>query len=214
MLKHLLVAAVALTATAAFAAPKNVTVAHGNTVTIFHGAPANTAVHQQLRPHGATIFSNLVTAYNCCTGWTLSGSPSSPIGQQIFLAEAFTPATAATAKEIDVAVSWVTGNNGVTIGLYTDAGGVPGTKIAAKTVKNLSGFGSSSSAVAVAKVKAKLAAGTQYWVTLTFTKKFKNEWAAWNWTQDNSNAITAAVDSGSGWSPTQLSPAGGFAVYD
>jgi hypothetical protein len=216
MFKQLLVAAFTLTATAALAAPKNITLERGNTVTVFHGHVTGTVATRQHDPKKQAIFTNLTQPYDCCEGWTLSGSPSSPIGETLFLAEGFTPTKAATATEIDVAVGWVTGSNGVTIGLYSDNNGVPGTQLWSKTVKNLDEFGTSSSSVGVGKIKGgvALSAGTQYWVTLTFTKKYANEWAAWNFTEDNDNAIPAAVDTGSGWTATQLQPGGGFAVYE
>jgi len=214
MFKHLLVAAFALTASAAYAAPKNVTLEQGSRLTVFHGAQTGT-VAPQLPPRHA-IFSNITTPYNCCSGWTLSGSPSSPIGETLFLAEAFTPSRSATAKEVDVAVGWVEGNNGVTIGLYSDNGGVPAaTPLWSKTVRNLTTFGTSASAVGVGRVRpgVALTAGTQYWVTITMKRHYANEWAAWNQTEDNDTALTAAVNTGSGWVATQLQPAGGFAVY-
>jgi hypothetical protein len=215
MLKHLLIiATVALTATAAFAHPKIVGLENGLVATTFDSAQTGKVIHQQHHPHGATIFSNLTQPYNQGGGWGLSGGPQSQLGETLFLAEAFTPSVSTTAREIDVAVGWEAGNNGITVGLYSDNGGVPGTKLGSRPVTNLVQFGTSSTAVGVAKLKrVALTAGTQYWVTLTFSKKYANETAAWNTTLDNDNTINAAFNLGSGWEGTQFQPAGAFAVY-
>jgi hypothetical protein len=171
------------------------------------------------RPGTPAIFSNIGTKYPkgeyfCCEGYTISG-PTSDIGSTNWLAAAFTPAASATVTEVDVAVGYVTGTNGITIGLYADAGGVPGTLLKSFTVSSLPTFGSCC-ALAVAKDKAgvPVTAGTQYWITLTTPGKESSTWDAWNLnTTDQVDTATIAVNTGSGWTASLALPAPSFGVY-
>ncbi len=171
------------------------------------------------RPGAPAIFSNIGTKYPkgeyfCCEGYTISAA-GSVIGSQNWLAAAFTPASSATVTEIDVAVGYVEGTNGITVGLYADAGGVPGTLLKSFKVSGLPTFGDCC-ALAVAKDKTGVAvtSGTQYWIALTTDSKEKNTWDAWNLnTTDQVDTATIAVNTGSGWEPSEALPGPAFGVY-
>lgn len=186
---------------------KIVSVDHG--LTSFTAPPAHS-------PDASVIFSNIGTAYPkglyfCCYGSTISGS-SSALGSQNWVAMQFTPAAKATVSEIDAAVGWFSGTNQVTLGLYTDAGGAPGTKIKDGVASGLQ-TGGGCCGLAVLKTKAKLKAGTPYWVTVT-TEGANNTFGFWNFNStDQIDTVPISNNTGSGWQALGATvPAPGFAV--
>lgn len=168
-------------------------------------------------PGPEPIFSNIGTAYPkglyfCCYGGTIGG-PASQVGQ-VWQAEAFTPSGNFKVTNIDAAVGFVSGTNGVTIGLYADAGGIPGKKLFAKNVTGLGAFGG---CCGLATIKSKngiaITSGTQYWVVISTDKNTSTTWDAWNMnTTDQIDPINWAINEGSGWSGGQTLPAFSFDV--
>jgi hypothetical protein len=166
-----------------------------------------------------TIYSNLATLYPngtyfCCYGYTISGA-TSPIGEQIWLATAFTPATSMSVTEVDAAVGYVEGTNGIVLSLAKDAGGVPGAVLKSWNVGGLGTFGSCCT-LATGKDKGGIpvTAGTQYWVTVTTSSKEANEWAAWPFNStDMINTQVTASNTGSGWEASEALPGLSFGVY-
>jgi hypothetical protein len=172
------------------------------------------------KPGSATIYSNLATKYPngiyfSGEGDTLCG-PDCALNESIEVGGAFTPTANATAKEVDAAVGYIEGTDSITLAIYSDNSGVPGTALWSGSTKTLPTFGDCCG-LAVAKIKGGLAltAGTQYWVVATTDKKQTTTFAAWNLA--TTNQITAAPaaynDNGTGWTgyTTILPPA--FAVY-
>ncbi len=165
------------------------------------------------------IYSNLATLYPngvyfCCYGYTLSG-PTSPIGEQIWLAVGFTPSANATVTEIDAAIGTVEGTNGIVLSLASDAGGVPGATLKSFKIGGLPTFGSCC-ALAVGKDKKGIpvTAGTQYWVTVTTSAQESDEWAAWPFnTSDMISSQVLAQNTGSGWTAGSSLPGIGVGVY-
>lgn len=163
-----------------------------------------------------TIYSNIskypYAKYFCCYGWTLSG-PSSGIGEQIWLAAPFTPSSNATATKVETSAGTFGGTNELVISIFSDSGGLPGTALASKHVKNLSEFGDCC-VLTTAKFPAGVAltGGTQYWVVMSTDNTdadFEGAWAI-N-TTDDRETYTFAVNTGSGWGTTE-SFLGGYAV--
>lgn len=150
--------------------------------------------------------------YFCCYGYTISG-PTSPVGEEIALAVAFTPTTTKTLAAIQVGVGYVEGTNAIAVSLFSDAGGLPGTSLASLNVANLPTFGSCCAlATASSSGGVTLTAGTQYWVVVS--TPVKNTYAAWNFnTTDEVDEQTLAVNEGSGWLPSGALPGLAFAVY-
>lgn len=222
------VAALAIAGSAA-AAPKNPVGANGvvaskngsRTIATSPVRQGITKYERHLPPGETTIYDNIAEAYpdglyNCCSGWTVSG-PSSLIGEQFWLAAAFTPSTDVTADMVELGIGYVTGAvNGVKVSINEDAGGVPGDEIAVfPNVDNLPSFGSCCVVMSARTHKgAALTAGTQYWVTVTTRQKEADEWAAWNEeTTEQITPQTAAGNTGTGWQPTTLLPSVAFAVF-
>lgn len=165
-------------------------------------------------PALSVIFSNLGTGgsvYNCCTGWTIS-AVGSIIGSQQWIGEAFTPASDATATKLKVGVGYVTGTNGVTIGIYTDKNGVPGKVLRKWNKKNvLPAFGTCCTLmVGNDSTGVPLTGGTQYWVVVKTSSLTPDTWDAFN--LSNSGIGDMAANFGSGWQAEGSNQQGAFAV--
>ena len=128
---------------------------------------------------------------------------------------AFTPTASATAAEVDVAVGYISGANEVTLNIYSDGSGVPGTALWSGVAKALPTFGTCCG-LAVAKIKGGLALtkGTPYWVVVTTDKKEATTFAAWSLaTVDQIDTANVAQKSGSGWQAFSTTEPYAFAIY-
>ena len=166
------------------------------------------------------IFSNLGTRYPmglyfCCSGATVSG-PDSALGFQSWPAMEFTPSTDATVTELDLAIEWISGTNEVDLGLYTDAGGIPGTLLKTFKASGLQSVGGCCSlAVGKDKEGIPITAGTPYWVAATTARNAPDTFGSWEFNStDQVDAVPSAVNKGSGWVTNGGAvPAASFAVY-
>jgi len=145
-----------------------------------------------------TIFSNLGTGgtvYNCCAGWSVSGS-SSANTDQFWNANAFTPAADAEITRIDVAIGNLSGTNGVTLQLATDSGGVPGTVLRTWHLTGLPAFGTcctldtTGTAVFVHQSQ-------QYW--LVALPAAGDTYDAWNVAPTDGTGPVKSNEAGTGW---------------
>ncbi|MGH6890357.1 MAG: choice-of-anchor R domain-containing protein [Rhizomicrobium sp.] len=172
-------------------------------------------------PGVVKVFDNLPSArkypygtYFCCLATEVAG-PDNGYNPQQWWAEAFTPSTNATVTKIEVAVTYMVGTNGVKIGLYSDANGVPGAALIAKDVTNLPPFGGCC-ATMVLKDKDGIAAtaGTQYWVVLSTDSNNDGFLGSWNYNStDQVTKINQAINTGSGWQGGSYYPGVGLAVW-
>lgn len=212
-----LLAALAFAATTAQAAGVNGASASKDklTTTVRAGSMHYTPSGQ---PRGDAIFDNIgfhypKGLYFCCYGDTISG-PNSQIGQTIWPAAQFTPASDATIKTIDVAVGWVSGANRVVINLAEDAGGVPGNVLRSFPVTGLGSFGDCCQ-LAEVSTHVHVTGGTPYWIFLSTDDTSKTTWAAWPFNStDQTDTINVAGYDGSSWTAFGASrPAISFALY-
>jgi hypothetical protein len=161
-----------------------------------------------------TIYDNLGTGtnvYNCCTGWNVTGK-TSQVGVQTWSATPFTPKTAATLTEIQIAIEWVNGQNGAIVTLNTDKAGVPSTKVLQKWVfKNLHSAGTCC-ALSTGKLKTgiKLAKGKQYWVVAMCPT---TTWAAWNLNSTGAVGNLAQQNNGGSWKVYANSTLGAMGLF-
>jgi hypothetical protein len=124
---------------------------------------------------------------------------------------AFTPAASVTSKSVTLglmafAPSAYTYQADVSI--YSDAGGVPGTALATKTVSAPTVFGTLGAPV-TAKLKVSLTAGTQYWVVVAGHSS--TDLLAWGFEDaDFVNAPLSAQNYGSGWNTFNTVQAPGY----
>jgi hypothetical protein len=169
-----------------------------------------------------TIFSNLAYLYTNGLYWAGGGKvisgPKSDWGAEFWEASAFTPATRATATEIELALTYYDGTNAVVVTLSADRGGVPGRALATGTVKALPPFGTCCQTTLVSFGRGvKLAANTQYWITVQTNTHQTDATVVWNLNDaDQVSGQTYALDlSEQGWlaeEPPRV-PGVAFAVY-
>jgi hypothetical protein len=177
---------------------------------------------RQIPPGETAIYDNLAHAYPdgtyfCCYGFTISGA-SSIIGEQIWLAVSFTPSTDITADRVELGLGYVTGAvNGAKVSINDDAGGLPGSELAAFKVSNMPPFGSCCATASDgngAHHGAALTAGQQYWLVVSTKKTEGDLWAAWNMNDtEQVNLQNGAANTGGGWQSTAFLPGVAVAVY-
>jgi hypothetical protein len=207
---------------AAFAATPATTVTTadngGHRLVIIHNAGGSFTPPLALKAKLPAIFSNFATlypkgVYNASNGAVVAG-PNNFQGQS-WLAAAFTPATTATVQEIDVAAGFINGaKNVVQIGLYSDASGIPGTKLWSGNAV-LPTFGLCCAIIVKHdKGAVTVTAGTQYWVALTTLSSDPNFYGAWNLNVlDQVDTFVTATNFGNGWNALPTNPNFAFGVY-
>ena len=160
-----------------------------------------------------TIYNNFSSyplgRYWCCSGWTVSG-PNSIIGDDIAVAMPFTAPGNATVTRIVVGVGYVTGANGVTVSLYNDSGGLPGTSLGNLDQTGLPQFGTCCT-VLVSNVGIPITAGSKYWVVVQTGPDTLDTWDAWNQNDTNQTNQPFASRTNGVWTPS-LGILGAFAV--
>ena len=166
---------------------------------------------------GTVIYSDMGSpgsySYQCCIGYTTSGS-TSLIGETITGASEFTSPGNFSVGEIDVGIGWVAGDNAANFSIWTDVGNLPGAQIgSAFQVSGLPTFGSTSSAVvSVTGITGiSLASGDNYFLVVSSgANPANNTWDAWNL----ANTATGLFDQQTNgvWAQFPGSSLGAFAV--
>lgn len=218
-----LAASLTLAGSAALAAGQKPVSVRMNGVTMLTAPSIRPFVQPAPREPGLiTIFDNLLPTkkypygtYFCCFGIAVAG-PNNGYDPEQWWAEAFTPGANATVTRIEVAVTYMAGpTNGVNIGLYTDANGVPGAPLVSEDVTNLPPFGGCCT---VMNIKDKngipVTAGTQYWVVLSTDSANAGLLGSWDYNgMDQVTKTNQAIDTGSGWQAGSYYPGPGLAVF-
>jgi hypothetical protein len=190
-----------------------VTTSKDGRVTLASPASAGDLAPRVDLPDAAQIYNNIsnypLGRYWCCSGWTISG-PISPIGQTFADAMPFTAPGNATVTKLIVGVGYVTGTNGVTLSLNSDAGGVPGAALASFDLSGLPQFGSCCT-VEMQNTGVPINAGAKYWVVVATGDDTQDTWAAWNNNDTNQTLQPFATFQNGVWSPTS-GILGAFAV--
>ncbi|MGB8885886.1 MAG: choice-of-anchor R domain-containing protein [Candidatus Korobacteraceae bacterium] len=150
-----------------------------------------------------TFFTDLGpqgNVYNCCSGWTVSGSGT--VGESFTAANLFTSLLTGSVSQIDLGVGFVTGVNSFYASVWTDNGGLPGTELG--QWNNLSSgttFGQCCGLVTISNITGlSLTAGTQYFVVLGPTTLGSTTWEAWNLNNQNVNGLDLySTNGGQSW---------------
>jgi hypothetical protein len=207
--------ALASFAAAAHAAPPDVMFSQDGHVAVVTGGNAATTPGI-LTPGLKPIFSNLASldpngVYMADTGYTVSGGNS-----QFWYAAAFTPTANATAAEIDIGATYISGKKPkLELELYADDNGLPGQELwsgDATIAVNEVGC----CALTTAKIKGGIAltAGTQYWVGVSTLANGPDTMAIWNFNvTDQVDAESLAENQGSGWVARSWLPGIAFGVF-
>jgi hypothetical protein len=168
------------------------------------------------------IFSNLLPVkkypngtYFCCFGPTVAGPDNQYGVPEQWWAEAFTPTANMTVTKVEVGIGFAIGTNSVNMGLYSDAGGLPGTVLVSRDIGNLPAFGSCCITMSLKdRSGIPVTAGTQYWVVLGTDSSDTDFLGGWNDnTPDQVTRINQAENFGSGWQADTISPGVALAVW-
>jgi len=130
-----------------------------------------------------TFFSDLGTGsnvYNCCTGWTVSGTGS--LGTSFTAANEFTAGATGSVSQIDIGIGYVEGVNSFFVSVYTDNGGQPGTLLDQfNGLSSSTNFGSCCGLVSITGITGlSLTAGQNYFMVIGPTNLSDTTWEAWN----------------------------------
>jgi len=141
------------------------------------------------------IFSDFGPGYGFYTGagWLISGVNSSWGLNTV--AMDFTPGATYTLTQIDVAVGWDSGTNGVTLSLNDSVSGLPGVALETWNLTGLLRDGVAIDTV-TPLTRINLVAGTQYWIVAA---GLSDTMAGWSWNDIGETGNLAADLGSSGW---------------
>jgi len=161
------------------------------------------------------LYSNLGTGtdvYNCCAGWTVSGTGS--IGTSFTAANEFQPFFSGAPVEIDIAVGYVEGENLFRVSVDADNGGQPGAVLA--SFVNLSSsatFGSCCGLVSITGISGLfLNAGTSYWLVIGPMDTTGTTWESWNFSNSALSLDDYSTDGGNTWVQNGKQQQGAFEI--
>jgi len=181
-------------------------------------AGSSISVAGQPQPPSTTFYSDLGSpvSYNCCTGWTVSGTGT--IGTSFTAANLFTTVAGGSVTQIDLGVGFVVGPYPFDASIWTDVGNLPGTQVPGASWTGLlssADFGTSTSALVTIPVAGvSLSAGTPYFMILGPANINDPSWNAWNWNAQNVNGLVLySTDGGVTWNSNGTgNPLGAFDV--
>ena len=161
------------------------------------------------------LYSNLgsgTSVYNCCSGWTVSGSGF--VGTSFIAANEFQVTASGSVTEIDIAVSYVTGDNSFYVAVDADNAGQPGTQLA--MFSNLSSnttYGDCCGLVIITGIYGlNLTTATNYWMVVGPTDTTATTWGAWNFSNSATGIDEYSTDGGQTWNNNGEQPQGAFQI--
>jgi hypothetical protein len=162
-----------------------------------------------------TLYSNLGTGsvvYNCCSGWTVSGTGS--IGTSFTAANEFQVTAGGSVSEIDVAVGIVEGANSFYVDVDADNSGKPGSVLASFTgLTSSETFGNCCNLVSITGISGlSLSTGTNYWLVIGPTSTSATTWEAWNFSNSATGIDEYSTDGGKTWTSNGNQPQGAFQI--
>jgi hypothetical protein len=166
---------------------------------------------------GSTLYSNLgtgSTVYNCCTGWTISGTGS--IGTSFTAANQFQVTSGGNVSQIDFAVGFVSGyGNSFYLDIDANSGSdTPGSVLASFTgLSSSTEFGQCCGLVSITGISGlSLSTGTNYWMVIGPTSVSGNTWDAWNFSNSATGLDEYSEDGGLTWNSNGTQPQGAFQI--
>ena len=160
-----------------------------------------------------TLYSNLGTGsdvYNCCTGWTISGTGS--IGTSFTAANLFAASASGSVGEIDVGVGYVEGANSFYVALYTDNNNLPGSLLGMwGGLSSSTNFGSCCGLVDITGITGvNVTAGTNYFLVIGPTSTSSTTWEAWNFSNSATGLDLYSTNGGQSWESNGTQSIGAF----
>jgi PEP-CTERM motif-containing protein len=161
------------------------------------------------------LYSNLGTGtdvYNCCSGWTVSGTGS--IGTSFTAANQFEVTTSGNVFQIDIGIGYVEGVNSFYVDIDKDNAGQPGAVLASFTgLSSSTNFGGCCGLVTISNISGlSLSAGTEYWMVIGPTSTSATTWEAWNFSNSATGLDLYSEDGGSTWHSNGVQPQGAFDI--
>jgi len=161
------------------------------------------------------LYSNLGPSgnvYNCCTGWTVTGTGS--IGTSFIAANEFQVAASGAVNSIDIAVGYVEGANAFYVGIYADNGGIPGTQLGYwGNLSSNTNFGSCCGLVTISGISGlNLSTGVNYWMVVGPMTTGSDTWEAWNFSNSALGNDDYSTDGGKSWVQQGQQPLGAFDI--
>jgi len=166
------------------------------------------------------LFTDLGPAgdvYNCCSGWTVSGSASN--AGLITAANLFTVSGSGSLSvtEIDLGVTNAGGLNTFSASIWTEVGGLPGAQVPGADWSPLSTstvFGNCCGLVSITGITGvTLTGGQQYFMILSPVSNSDNSWNPWN---QNNQGVTGldlySQDGGTTWKSNGATTLGTFDI--
>jgi len=163
-----------------------------------------------------TLYSNFGpsgSVYNCCSGWTVSGTGY--IGTSFTSANEFQVTTGGSVSEIDIAVGLVVGPDSFYVDVDADNGGKPGSVLASFTGLNSNGnnFGSCCVYTSITGISGlNLSTGTNYWLVVGPSSTTAQTWEAWNFSNSATGIDQYSTDGGNTWISNGEQPQGAFQI--
>ena len=160
----------------------------------------------------SVIYSNLGSggSFACCSGWAVNG-PAYNLPGPSWLAFAFTPNDNGNVSQIDVALTYGSGTNAVTVSLLSDNSGVLGTTLGAWSLQNippvLAPRTGTLQTISVFPPNIHLTGGDTYWLQVAVGGDNSN--FAWN---DNPTGVTGMLAQPGGYRTTFGNPIGAFDI--
>ena len=165
---------------------------------------------------GTTLYSNLGTGtnvYNCCTGWTVSGSGF--VGTSFTAANEFQVTTSGGVSQIDIGIGYVEGVNSFYVDIDADAGGKPGAVLASfNGLSSSTNFGSCCGLVTISGISGlNLSTSTNYWMVIGPTTLSATTWEAWNLNSTGAMGTDLySTDGGGSWNSNGTQTLGAFDI--
>jgi PEP-CTERM motif len=164
---------------------------------------------------GTTLYSNLGSdgnVYNCCTGWTVSGTGT--IGTSFTSANEFQVTTSGQVQHIDIGIGYVTGDNSFYVDIRADNGGNPGSVLMHEGgLSSSQPFGGCCGLVSFdVSGGPMLSTGTNYWMVVGPTDTASTTWEAWNFSNSATGDDKYSTDGGITWNDNGIQPQGAFDI--
>jgi hypothetical protein len=166
------------------------------------------------------LFTDLgsgTSVYNCCTGWTISGTGGT--GTSYSNAGLFTVAGSGNeaVEQIDLAVAHNAGTSAFNASIWTIVNGLPGSQVAGASWTGLNatpGFGGCCSLVTITGITGvTLTGGQDYFLFFSPVSTSDDSWNVWNWNSTGLSTLDLySTDGGVTWISNNTQPTGAFDI--
>lgn len=163
---------------------------------------------------GSTLYSNLGPSgneYQCCTGWTISGTGTLGFSQSI--AEEFQVSASGNVGQIDAGIGYVEGLNAFNILLVQ--GNDPTGAVLGQwdNLASPQSFGGCCGLISITGISGiTLNTGTNYWLIAEPTSLGSTLWGAWNLSNSANGQLDFSTDGGVTWNDGGVTNQGAFDI--